>query len=412
MVAPREAGPWTPQQALFAVVEDLHRRLGEARGRGEEGANEGIRGSHRPDPAQPAREEALRVQGALDLGEVAPGEATEPRAVVLVEAPQDVHAEPLPRVRRQPELLACALDQLPDIAFADANVLALHPRHELLRMGGRADVRGAREHLGEPNVALEPLDLRGVDDRRPDAVDELAHRPLLDALLSERRQDVRDVLHEGRIGPHHEHAPELLAVGVEEVRGPMEADRRLPGSRPALDDERRLGPASDEPVLVGLDRRDDVAHARLAAPLELVEEKVAADDRARPVELLVAQVEQAPPLRAEPSAQRDVERALRCRHVERSRRRRLPVDDEQRVLIVVVHPAAPDVERPRRRLEVEPPEAEATLRVLERPEPPRRPRLEGERRDLAVGRTGRALDDGAHAVEALVRMVDVRLLGR
>ena len=77
-----------------------------------------------------------------------------------------------------------------------------------------------------------------------------------------------------------------------------------------------------------------------------------------------------------------------------------------------MHPAAPDVERPRRGLEVEASEAEATLRVLERLEPPRCPRLEGERRDLAVGRAGRTLDDGAHAVEALVRVVDIRLLGR
>ena len=242
VVTPRETGPWAAKQSLLAVVEDLLRRLREARGCGEEGANEGVRGGHRPDPAQPAREEALRVQRALDLGEVAPGEAAEPRAVVLVEPPQDVHPESLACVRRQPELLACALGQLPDIGFADTDVLALHPRHELLRTGGRAEAPGARQHLGEPDVALEPLDVRRVDDRRLDAVDELAHRPLLDALLSERRQDVRDVLHERRVGPHHEHAPELLAMGVEEVRGPVQADRRLSGSRPALDDERRLGP--------------------------------------------------------------------------------------------------------------------------------------------------------------------------
>jgi hypothetical protein len=43
----------------------------------------------------------------------------------------------------------------------------------------------------------------------------------------------------------------------------------VPG--PPLDDERRLGVTRDQPVLVGLDRRDDVAHVRLAAALELVE---------------------------------------------------------------------------------------------------------------------------------------------
>src|SRR4029079_11727073 len=124
--------PWTAKQALRGAVQDPLRRLGEACRRGEGGANEGVGGGARPDPVEPAREEALRVQRALDLGEVAPGEATEPRAVVLVEPPQDVHPESLACVRRQPELVACALGQPPDIAFADTDVLALHPRHELL----------------------------------------------------------------------------------------------------------------------------------------------------------------------------------------------------------------------------------------------------------------------------------------
>ena len=63
-------------------------------------------------------------------------------------------------------------------------------------------------------------------------------------------------------------------------------------------------------------------------------------------------------------------------------------------------------------VEIEPSEAEAPLGVLERLEAPNRPCLERERRDLAVGRVRRALDDLAHPVEALVGVVDVRLLGR
>ncbi len=54
----------------------------------------------------------------------------------------------------------------------------------------------------------------------------------------------------------------------------METDCGLPRSRSALDDERRLGLASDQPVLVGLDRRDDVAHAVVARAIELLEEEV------------------------------------------------------------------------------------------------------------------------------------------
>ena len=191
----------------------------------------------------------------------------------------------------------------------------------------------------------------------------------------------------------------------------MEPDGRLARSRAALDHERRLGSARDEPVLVRLDRRDDVAHVRRPAPLELVEEEIAAGDRPGAVEPLVAQVEQAATLGAEAAAQRDAVRVGRRRDVERPRRRRLPVDDEWLALLVV-HPPAPDVERPRRRLQVEAPEAEALLGVLERPEPLDRPGLERERRDLAVGCVRSALDQRAHAVEARVRVVDVRLLVR
>ena len=191
----------------------------------------------------------------------------------------------------------------------------------------------------------------------------------------------------------------------------MEPDRGLAGSRPALDDEGRLGGAGDEPVLVRLDRRDDVAHVRRPAALELVEQEVAARDRARAVEPLVAEVEQPPPLGPEAAPERDAVRLARRRDVERPGRGRLPVDDE-RLARLVVHPAAPDVERSRGRLEVEPPEAEPLLGVLERPQPPYRPRLERQRGDLAVRRVGRALDEAAQAVEALVGVIDVRLLGR
>ncbi len=75
-------------------------------------------------------------------------------------------------------------------------------------------------------------------------------------------------------GPDDEHAAQLLAVRVEEPRGAVQPDRRLPGARAALHDERALGLGRDQPVLVGLDRRDDVAHAPLAAALELFEQEV------------------------------------------------------------------------------------------------------------------------------------------
>ena len=133
----------------------------------------------------------------------------------------------------------------------------------------------------------------------------------------------------------------------------------------------------------------------------------AVDDRA--VERLVGDVEEPAALGAESAAQGDAVRVLRRRRVERPRRRRLPVHDEL-PLLLVVHPAPADVERPPHRLEVEPAEAEPALGVLERPQPSRGPGVHRRLRDLAVDAVGRAGDGGAHALEVPVRAVDVRLL--
>src|SRR4051812_22910158 len=108
---------------------------------------------------------------------------------------------------------------------------------------------------------------------------------------------------------------------VQEPRCAMEADRRLAGAGTALDDERAVGVGGDEAVLIGLDRRDDVAHPSIAAAVELLEEKVrdpGALDRAA-VERLVGDFEELPPFRPETPALRDAVRILRRRRVERPR---------------------------------------------------------------------------------------------
>ena len=144
------------------------------------------------------------------------------------------------------------------------------------------------DDLEEARVGLQPRDVRRVLTRRVDPVEELADRPLLDRVLAECGQDVRDVVHERRVRPDHQHAapPELAPVAVEQPRGPVQADGGLARPRPALDDQRPVRLGRDQPVLVGLDRRDDVAHPPLARPLELLEQEVG-DGRAleqRPVE--------------------------------------------------------------------------------------------------------------------------------
>ena len=146
-------------------------------------------------------------------------------------------------------------------------------------------------------------------------------------------------------------------------------------------------------------------------PLQLFEQEVAdagAVER-RAVEGLVGDVEQLASLGAKAAAERDALRILRRRRVERPRGRRLPVDDDL-VALVVVHPAAADVQRPLDRLEVEPAEEEAAFGVLEGGEPFHRPGVECRLRDLAVGGVGGAHDDVAHPLEARVGVVDVRLL--
>ena len=210
------------------------------------------------------------------------------------------------------------------------------------------------------------------------AGDEVCDRELLDAVLAERRQDVRDVFHERAVRPDDEHAAPgvALAFGVDQPRGAVEADRRLAGAGAALDHERTVRRVGDQPVLVGLDRRDDVAHVALAAPLQLFEQEVA-DARTverRAVERFVGDVEELASLRPKAAAERDALRILRRRRVERPRGGRLPVDDDL-VALVVVHPAAADVQRPLDRLEVEPSEEEAAFGVLVRgaaASPPRR----------------------------------------
>src|SRR4029077_16051255 len=98
----------------------------------------------------------------------------------------------------------------------------------------------------------------------------------------------------------------------------MEPDGRLPGARPAPHDERALGLGRDQPVLIGLDGGDDVAHPYVATALELLEQEVGdacALARAA-VERLVGDVGEAPAIGAEATSLLDAVRLLRCGRIE------------------------------------------------------------------------------------------------
>ncbi len=148
-------------------------------------------------------------------------------------------------------------------------------------------------------------------------------------------------------------------------------------------------------------------------PLELLQEEVVhGDDRVGDgtVQCLVADVEELPALCAEAAAERDPVWLGGRRRVERPGGRRLPVDDDW-LPTLVVHPAAADVRRVGDRLEIDPSEAQALLRVLERLQATCVPRVERLAGDLVDHGVTRVQERLAHAVEAVVRVVEIRLLG-
>ena len=160
--APAEAGARTAEQALLRLVEDA---LGRGRERGalrEEASDERLRADDGPDAVEPAAEEALRLERALHLAEVPPGQPAEARAVVLVEAAQDAHPEALARLRRETELPAHPVDERGHLPLADPDVLAFEPDDELLRARGRARGGSAGDHLRDAKVALQSRGLRSV----------------------------------------------------------------------------------------------------------------------------------------------------------------------------------------------------------------------------------------------------------
>ena len=221
-------------------------------------------------------------------------------AVALVEPAQQRHPEALARERQRETRPERVVEQLAHLPLLHRDEDAVGVEHELLRRRLHGELDRALHDLGEPRVRLQPRNVQRLLARDLDPVEKLRHGALLDRFLAERGQHVRDVVHERRVRADDEHAAQLLAVRVEEPRRAVQPDGGLAGARAALHDERAVGIGGDQPVLVRLDRRDDVAHPPLAAALELLEQEVrhrcALDDGA--VERLVGDVDDAPAVRA------------------------------------------------------------------------------------------------------------------
>ncbi len=123
---------------------------------------------------------------------------------------------------------------------------------------------------------LQPRHLRvGLRPGRGTLGEEVPQGAGLHAVLAEAREHVGDVAQVRAVRSDEQDAAAPVAqprVGVEEVRGAVQGDDGLPGAGPAVDDERACGPGTDDRVLVGLDRAEDVAHPRGAVGAEAGDE--------------------------------------------------------------------------------------------------------------------------------------------
>ena len=223
-----------------------------------------------------------------------------------------------------------------------------------------------------PDVALDRRDLGNLAWPRAELGLEPTDRRELDVLLAERRQHLLDVAQEHGTRPDQQHAlgGEAAAVRVEQVRGTVQRDRGLARARSSADheDAGKVGP--DRLVLLGLDRRDDVAHAPGAVAFERAEERAFAAHletgrlgRVAVEHLVVERGDLASVAGDEVAAAHDAHRRDRRRPVERLGDRRPPVDHQRRV-VGVLHREPPDVIRVAV-LEIEPAEAERRLADVE-----------------------------------------------
>jgi hypothetical protein len=129
---------------------------------------------------------------------------------------------------------------------------------------------GGGQHLHHAGVALDRGHRQRLLAAGAHAREQPAHGRQQHVGLAQRRQHLLDVAQEGRVGPDHQHpAPgQTLAVGVEQVGGPVQGHGSLAGARPALDDQHAGKVGSDDAVLLGLDGGHDVLHPAGAAGRE------------------------------------------------------------------------------------------------------------------------------------------------
>jgi len=253
-------------------------------------------------------------------------------------------------------------------------------RHEckLVRIKRPAD------RLHEPDRAFEParrvviesrlvvaerepagVTFRFVGELRPIREDfqrPILERRLLDMADAELGKHGGNVVekHPVRREDDHPLRPHLIAVPVKQEGEPMERYRRLAAAGDALNDDGRIFGGTDNAVLLGLNRRDDVAQLVVLVFAEPVQQKfvrhrriaavsvVRVDD---PLQRTFADDEIA--LQVDEPFDRPVRRLVgdgtvsAGERIEQAGDGRSPVDDERLRRILAIDPEFPDIERPR-----------------------------------------------------------------
>jgi hypothetical protein len=233
---------------------------------------------------------------------------------------------------------------------------------------------GRRQHLGHGRPALDLGRLGGLLPAGPDPGVEVVHGGQQHAGLAERGQHLLDVAQERRVGADDEHhAPgETLALGVEQVGGPVQRDGGLAGAGAALDDEDAAVRGADDLVLFRLDGRDDVRHSPGAGRVERREQcRFAGGAALLSAEFLVPDRGHPPVDGADMPATAHAFRGERGRGVERARGGRPPVDQQRAVAPVPgqVLQQADAADVPALAVaQVQPAEAQALLNGVEPPQ--------------------------------------------
>jgi hypothetical protein len=223
--------------------------------------------------------------------------------------------------------------------------VARDERAELLRAVRHGVVRGARQHLADPQAPLDPGRCRGVEALGAHRVDDVAEGTQRHGVLAERREHPLDVGRVGGGGSDHEDPAGLVAapVAVEQVCGTVQGHDGLAGAGATADLRDPPGAGPDRLVLVALDRRDDVAHLGTAAARDRGHESPVTDDDEVGWRLgdheVVLDADDVGSLAPQHSPPQYAHRLHRGGSVERGGGRSPPVDDQR--LVVVVTDAEP-----------------------------------------------------------------------